>query len=325
MTPTQFLTSEVPAFGDGEMIVVSGPDLASIYVLLSNAQAVLVGLSRTCPDPVDTRATIAYPDGIVAASPAPTTTSFVSGNFQKCFLTPKWAMVRMTSGPNIGLERIVSAYDPTSQVFTIAPPLPVPPNPGDGFIVEPPKETAYKFEALHVQYRAGGPTPGVVLVGNQFDRSDPYQNPRPADIEIDTVRDLFNIWNVRHVPDVESLGDTDREIFSWFNRLYYYDAAANDVVFVKTQVPGSPGPQVFSVSPNVGFAAGGTLVEVSGANFRQDTTVMFGTRYGVKPDVQSTVLIQCRTPISDALGFMNVTVRNRDGKSDVALNAFQYI
>src|SRR3972149_2906944 len=101
MTPTQFLTNEVPTFGDGELIVVFGTDLASIYVLLSNAQTVLIGLGKTCPDPVDTRATIAYPDGIIAVSPDPTITTFKSGNFQQCFMTPKWAMIRMTSGPNI--------------------------------------------------------------------------------------------------------------------------------------------------------------------------------------------------------------------------------
>jgi hypothetical protein len=323
MTPTQFLTNEVPTFGNGELIVVSGTDLASIYVLLSDAQTALVGLGKTCPDPIDTRATIAYPDGTIAVTPAPTVTTFKSAHF---FPTPKWAMVRMTSGPNIGLERTVSDYDATTQVLTITPAFPVAPAASDGFIIEPPNETAYKFEALHVQYRAAGSTPGIILVGNQFDRGNPDQNPRPADVEIDVVRDLLNIWNVRNVPDVASSGDTDREIFSWINRVYYYDAAANDIVFVKTQAPGSPAPQIITVTPCTGPISGGTIVEINGANFRQDTTVRFGTfGFGVKLDVQSTVLIQCRTPQSSILGFMNVTVKNRDGQFDIALNAFQYI
>lgn len=324
MTPAYFLATEVPTFALGELIVVSGPDLASIYVLLSNAQIVLITSGKPCPDPTDTRATIAYPSGIISNVYPPTTTTFSSAEFTCCFISPLWAMLRMTSGPNIGLERTITAYNSITQVFTIAPAFPVAPLIGDGFVIEPPVETAYKYEFLHIYHRSSGINPGVVLVGNQFNRANIHQNPRPVDVQVDTVIDLLNTFNVQDIPSVQSSLDIKvREIFSWVNRIYYYDNAANDITFIKTQVPGSPAPQIYSVTPCRGPAVGNTIVEINGQNFRDDTTVVFGTDYGLKVDVQSTVLLQCRTP-KRPVGVCNVIVRNRDGQFDVGTNAFTY-
>jgi uncharacterized phage protein (TIGR02218 family) len=65
----------------------------------------------------------------VAASPAPTLTSFKTGNAQAAGYFDQ-GVITFTSGSNAGLKRTVKSYDPTTG-FTFALPLPVAPAAGD--------------------------------------------------------------------------------------------------------------------------------------------------------------------------------------------------
>lgn len=67
--------------------------------------------------------------GTVAASPAPTVTSFKTGNAQAAGYFDQ-GVITFTSGANNGLKRTVKSYDPSTG-FTFALPLPVAPSSGD--------------------------------------------------------------------------------------------------------------------------------------------------------------------------------------------------
>lgn len=67
--------------------------------------------------------------GTVAASPAPTLTSFKTGNAQAAGYFDQ-GVITFTSGANAGLKRTVKSYDPTTG-FTFVLPLPVAPSAGD--------------------------------------------------------------------------------------------------------------------------------------------------------------------------------------------------
>jgi len=67
--------------------------------------------------------------GTIAASPAPTATSFKTGNAQAVGYFDQ-GVVTFTSGANNGLKRTVKSYDPATG-FTFALPLPVAPAAGD--------------------------------------------------------------------------------------------------------------------------------------------------------------------------------------------------
>jgi uncharacterized phage protein (TIGR02218 family) len=67
--------------------------------------------------------------GTVAASPAPTATSFKTGNAQAVGYFDQ-GVVTFTSGANNGLKRTIKSYDPATG-FTFALPLPVAPTAGD--------------------------------------------------------------------------------------------------------------------------------------------------------------------------------------------------
>jgi hypothetical protein len=51
-------------FQHGQLIVVSGPDLAEIYDLLLDTRDEIISTSRNCLDPVDTRTVLQYPSDI---------------------------------------------------------------------------------------------------------------------------------------------------------------------------------------------------------------------------------------------------------------------
>jgi len=67
--------------------------------------------------------------GTVSASPAPTITSFKTGNAEAAGYFDQ-GVITFTSGANNGLKRTVKSYDPSTG-FTFALPLPVAPSAGD--------------------------------------------------------------------------------------------------------------------------------------------------------------------------------------------------
>lgn len=163
MTPAQFIANEVPTFQPGQIIVVSGTDLAKIYTLLFNARDAIRTAGGHCLDPLDTRETIRYPSDT--------------------------------------------------------------------------SDRAFKFELLSIDNQGN-----VILVGNQFDRANFYQNPHPVDVLVDVVRDLLNVDNVEFFPDQSfSINNAGvRELFGFISKIYYYDTTLNDITFLKTQIPERP-------------------------------------------------------------------------------------
>ena len=250
MTPAYFETTESLTFSPGQLVVVSGNDLVAIYTLLFNAKAAMVAASIPTLDPIDTRTTINYPDGVVSGDIAPTASMFKTGHLSDpClpYLTGLTTLTNLTgmtlmmkSGVNIGQSRTIQTFDLKTNVVTLATALPTAPAAGDVFNIIPADEHSYKYEFLAVQNRVGGPTPKVVLIGNQFDREDPEQNPWQLAMDTDqVVMDLLFARNVFDVPDVRTrqYAEVARELFQYISKVYYYDSIAGEVTFIKDQIP----------------------------------------------------------------------------------------
>ncbi|PWT92788.1 MAG: hypothetical protein C5B54_02960, partial [Acidobacteria bacterium] len=81
-------------------------------------------------------------------------------------------------------------------------------------------------------------------------------------------------------------------------------------------------PEVRSVSPKMGPTAGGYTVTVTGNNFQQGSSVLFGTQYGQTTFINPTVLAAI-APAGES-GVVDITVSNPDGEMNVLPNAFIY-
>jgi len=74
----------------------------------------------------------------------------------------------------------------------------------------------------------------VVLVGNEFDRDDPYQNRTPRTLEIDVAMDIMSPFKVKGITRAYSRNVvTVREIWPFMNSLYWFDVDSDEVTFVK--------------------------------------------------------------------------------------------
>ena len=160
MTPLEFITNEVPSFQPGALIVVSGPDIAAIYLLLMDARDALPSAYRL--DPIDTKSTVKYPSGVVSSKVTPTTIRFgapLKNHFQYTGLT-----LTMLSGVNQFESRLIRDYQVDAQAIVLETDLPFAPAIGDTYSIEPNPEKAYQFEYLAVKHRAGGADPRVCLL-----------------------------------------------------------------------------------------------------------------------------------------------------------------
>jgi len=243
MTPAEFVTTEALTFSPGQLVIVSGPDSAAIMTLLLDARDSIRGASIPCLDPIDTRMTIPYPSGLVASEPVPTTSRFKAPLFRNSFFEVVGTTIKMLNGAAIGEQSIIAEYNPETNIVTLADPFSVPPAVGDEFSILPIVEKPYKFEQLALVNRAAGPTPNVVLIGNEFDRESHVQNPFPVAIDIDTVIDLLNMRNmIKDHPQAGSTfwGGDVRELFAYISKVYYYDTRAAEITFVKNQLPERP-------------------------------------------------------------------------------------
>src|SRR5258706_436066 len=81
---------------------------------------------------------------------------------------------------------------------------------------------------------------------------------------------------------------------------------------------------VTGVSPNTGPAAGGTAVTISGSNFRNGATVLFGGSKASNVAVVNSGSITARTPGGAAGSKVNVTINNTDGTTHTLANAYAY-
>jgi hypothetical protein len=83
-------------------------------------------------------------------------------------------------------------------------------------------------------------------------------------------------------------------------------------------------PAPVSASPSTGPADGGTVVTVSGSNFRAGANVYFGGLLGSDTTVLNSNTIRTTTP-RNAPGAANVQVINSDGTNGVITNGFTYV
>jgi len=87
-------------------------------------------------------------------------------------------------------------------------------------------------------------------------------------------------------------------------------------------VPASP-PGLSSISPTNGSTLGGTTVTLAGSNFAPGLTVRFGGVPATRVGFTNASLITATTP-ARAAGTVNVEVKNPDGQSATAVNAFTF-
>ncbi len=235
MTTVEFITNEVPSFEPGQLIVVSGPDLAAIYLLLMDARDAIQSDYQL--DPIDTRATVKYPTGIVSDRITPTESRFGTGLEASNQYGGKTLI--MLTGAAAFESSIIDDYDYGKEAIKLTTPLSVAPAVGDSYSIEPNPEKAYKFEYLALKHKASGSDPKIVLIGNQFDRDDYSQNPHPNTLLVDVMRDLILVNNVEHVP-IDSIHRNylARELLPYFSKVYYYDGET--VTYLKDQLPERP-------------------------------------------------------------------------------------
>jgi hypothetical protein len=74
----------------------------------------------------------------------------------------------------------------------------------------------------------------VVLVSNQFDPSNPQQNPQPINLVIDVMLDLMYARNVSNIISTNSMRTGwIRELWEFTSRVYYYDSLSGEITLVK--------------------------------------------------------------------------------------------
>ncbi|MBN2239846.1 MAG: S8 family serine peptidase [Dehalococcoidales bacterium] len=112
--------------------------------------------------------------------------------------------------------------------------------------------------------------------------------------------------------------------------LEYYIEAYDGVSIVRSGYADLPhvinvidAPEVTGVNPNHGPSTGNTAVTVSGTNFKDGASVLFGGSIAGDVDVVSANQITCTTP-SHFPGLVDIKVINPDDAEDTLLNAFTY-
>jgi len=85
----------------------------------------------------------------------------------------------------------------------------------------------------------------------------------------------------------------------------------------------TPPPNVMSVVPNQGPAAGGTAVNVFGQNFQSGAKVYFDTAQATNVIFVSSNMLTCTTP-AHAAGSVTVKVQNPNGQEGTLVSGFTY-
>lgn len=86
----------------------------------------------------------------------------------------------------------------------------------------------------------------------------------------------------------------------------------------------SVAPVINALSPTTGPQAGGTLVTITGANFRDGASVTFGEASGTETVVTSAVKLTVKTPAHTGAGIVAVWVKNPDGQATKSPTSFEY-
>src|SRR5262245_20215403 len=83
-------------------------------------------------------------------------------------------------------------------------------------------------------------------------------------------------------------------------------------------------PQLFSVTPSSGVAAGGTQTVLTGMNFRSGALIFFGGYTANASAVQNAGIATATTPAGPS-GSVAVAVTNPDGQSSVLPGGYSYV
>ena len=83
-------------------------------------------------------------------------------------------------------------------------------------------------------------------------------------------------------------------------------------------------PAISGISPNSGPTDGGTAVTISGGNFRSGAGVQFGNVSARGVQITNSAQIQALTP-AESSGVVSITVKNSDGQTAAAANAFTFV
>jgi hypothetical protein len=103
---------------------------------------------------------------------------------------------------------------------------------------------------------------------------------------------------------------------------YATGSSAAAVVTIKHISP-DPAPTISAVSPNSGPMSGGTVVTISGSNFRSGAILQFGTLPALAVQVVDYSHIQALTPAQPS-GNVSIRVQNSDGQIAIAAAAFTF-
>jgi len=87
--------------------------------------------------------------------------------------------------------------------------------------------------------------------------------------------------------------------------------------------PANPAPTISAITPAAGSVAGGTTVQIDGANFQANPTVKFGANTATNVTLVNSSRITATTPAASSTGAVTVTVTNADGQSST-FNSFNY-
>lgn len=85
-----------------------------------------------------------------------------------------------------------------------------------------------------------------------------------------------------------------------------------------------PAPTLGTVSPTSGLTGGGTVLTLTGTNFRSGATVTVGGTAATAVTLVSATQLTATTP-SHAAGVVSVVVTNADGQTATKTNAFTYV
>jgi hypothetical protein len=87
--------------------------------------------------------------------------------------------------------------------------------------------------------------------------------------------------------------------------------------------PETAPPELLSVTPSAGPAAGGTVIQLSGLHFQPEAQVLFGGEPATEVTFDSSKLLLAKAP-AHASGTVSIVVINPDGAADILAASFTY-
>ena len=102
--------------------------------------------------------------------------------------------------------------------------------------------------------------------------------------------------------------------------------AESDIVSAVAEInlPIYPKPEIKSITPATGVAAGDTPIKITGVNFRAGATLRIGKNMAVAVTVNSENEITALTP-TGTVGKSDLTITNDDGRLHILPQAFTYV